>query len=100
MSAAPPTWQRRQHARAVLTREFFDREYITAGKNLRQLQADTGIPSRFLNQVARAHGITMTGQLGPGPSQPPGQDPVGTGSPAEPDAQSLGDIRRAAAAPA
>ena len=99
-SAAPPTWQRRQHARAVLTREFFDREYIAAGKNLRQLEADTGIPCRFLTQVAREHGITMTGQLGPapaGPGQLPEQDPAGTGSPAEPGAPSLGDIRRAAA---
>ena len=95
-SAAPPTWQRRQQARTVLTREFFDREYITAGKNLRQLEADTGIPSRFLTQVAREHGITMTGQLGPAPGHLPGQDPAGTGSPAEPGDQSLGDIRRAA----
>ena len=69
-SAAPPTWQRRQHDRAVLTREFFDREYIAAGKNLRQLEADTGIPCRFLTQVAREHGITMTGQLGPAPGRP------------------------------
>jgi DNA-binding transcriptional ArsR family regulator len=98
-SAAPPTWQRRQHARGILTREFFDREYIAAGKNLRQLEADTGIPCRFLTQVAREHGITMTGQLGPAPAssrQLPGQDATGTGSPAEPGAPSLGDIRRAA----
>jgi DNA-binding transcriptional ArsR family regulator len=95
-SAAPLTWQRRQRARTVLTREFFDREYIAAGKNLRQLEADTGIPSRFLTQVAREHGITMTGQLGPTPGQLPGQDPAGTGNPAEPRGQSLGDIRRAA----
>ena len=98
-SAAPPTWQRRQHARAVLTREFFDREYITAGKNLRQLQADTGIPCRFLTQVAREHGIPMTGQLGPAPASPrqlPGQNPAGTGSPAGPGGQIPGDIRRAA----
>ena len=98
-SAAPPTWQRRQHARGILTREFFDREYIAAGKNLRQLEADTGIPCRFLTQVAREHGITMTGQLGPAPASPrqlPGQDATGTGSPAEPGAHSLGDIRRAA----
>jgi DNA-binding transcriptional ArsR family regulator len=81
-----------------LTREFFDREYITAGKNLRQLEADTGIPCRFLTQVAREHGITMTGQLGPAPasSRPlAGQDATGTGSPAEPGAPSRGDIRRA-----
>ncbi len=91
-SAAPPTWQRRQHARALLTREFFDREYIIAGKNLRQLEAQTGIPRRFLGQVAREHGITMTGQLGHAPAGPrqPGQDP------AEPGAQIPGDIRRAA----
>jgi DNA-binding transcriptional ArsR family regulator len=41
----------------------------------------------------------MTGQVGPapaGPCQLPGQDLTGTGSPAEPGAQSLGDIRRAA----
>jgi DNA-binding transcriptional ArsR family regulator len=102
-SAAPPTWQRRQHARSILTREFFEREYIAAGRNLRQLEADTGITRRFLTQVAREHGITMTGQLGPapaGPCRPPGQDPTpqlsGTGSPAEPGAPSLGDIRRAA----
>ena len=98
-SAAPPTWQRRQHARGILTREFFDREYIAAGKNLRQLEADTGIPCRFLTQVAREHGITMTGQLGPAPAgsrQLAGQDATGTGSSAEPGAPSLGDIRRAA----
>ena len=60
-SAAPPTWQRRQHARAVLTREFFEREYTAARKNLRQLEAETGIPRRFISQVAREHGVTMTG---------------------------------------
>ena len=98
-SAAPLTWQRRQHARGILTREFFDREYIAAGKNLRQLEADTGIPCRFLTQVAREHGITMTGQLGPapaGPGQLPEQDTAGTGDPAEPGDQIPGDIRRAA----
>ncbi len=96
-SAAPLTWQRRQHARGILTREFFEREYITAGKNLRQLEADTGIPCRFLTRVAREHGITMTGQVGPAPGHPPEQDVTGTGSPAEPGDHSLGDIRRAAA---
>jgi DNA-binding transcriptional ArsR family regulator len=103
-SAAPPTWQRQQHARATLTREFFEREYITAGKNLRQLEAQTGIPRRFLTQVAREHGITMTGVRGPAPASPrplPGSDLTrqrpGTGSPAGPSAALPGDIRRAAA---
>jgi len=97
-SAEPLVWQRRQHARGILTREFFDREYIAAGKNLRQLEADTGVPRRFLTRVAREHGISMTGQVGPAPAGScwlPEQDVTGTGSPAEPGAQSLGDIRRA-----
>lgn len=103
-SAAPPTWQRQQRARAVLTREFFEREYIAAGKNLRQLEAETGITRRFLTQVAREHGITMTGARGPAPASPrwlPEQDLTGPrsgdGSPAEPGDQTPGDIRRAAA---
>ena len=85
-----------------MTREFFEREYIAAGKNLRQLEADTGIPRRFLTQVAREHGITMTGVRGPAPAGPcplPEQDLTGrsgTGSPAEPGDQIPGDIRRAA----
>ena len=102
-SAAPPTWQRQQHARAILTREFFEREYIAAGKNLRQLEAGTGIPRRFLTQVAREHGITMTGIRGPAPAGPcplPGPDLTGqasgSGSPADPGDQVPGDIRRAA----
>ena len=74
-----------------MTREFFEREYIAAGKNLRQLEADTGIPRRFLTQVAREHGITMTGVRGPAPAGPcplPGPDLTGqtpgSGSPAGP----------------
>ena len=85
-----------------MTREFFEREYIAAGKNLRQLEADTGIPRRFLTQVAREHGITMTGVRGPAPAGRPAARAgrtgrPGTGSPAEPGDQIPGDIRRAAA---
>ena len=69
-SAAPLVWQRQQRARGILTREFFEREYIAAGKNLRQLKAGTGIPRRFLTRVAREHGITMTGAIGPAPAGP------------------------------
>jgi DNA-binding transcriptional ArsR family regulator len=68
-SAAPLVWQRQQRARAILTREFFEHQYIQAGKNLRQLEADTGIPRRFLTRVAREHGITMTGVSGPADSR-------------------------------
>ena len=52
-----------------MTREFFERHYIQAGKNLRQLEAETGIPRRFLTQVAREHGITMAGVSGPAGSR-------------------------------
>ena len=48
-----------------MTREFFEREYVQAGKNLRQLEADTGIPRRFISQVAREHGIAMAGTRRP-----------------------------------
>ena len=65
----PLVWQRQQHARAILTREFFERHYIQAGKNLRQLEAETGIPRRFLTRVAREHGITMAGVSGPAGSR-------------------------------
>ena len=64
-SAAPAVWQRRQDARTVLTREFFEREYVQAGKNLRQMEADTGVPRRFLSQLAREHGIAMAGTRPP-----------------------------------
>ena len=52
-----------------MTREFFERQYIQAGKNLRQLEAETGIPRRFLTRVAREHGITMAGVSGPAGSR-------------------------------
>ena len=52
-----------------MTREFFERHYIQAGKNLRQLEAETGIPRRFLTRVAREHGITMAGVSGPAGSR-------------------------------
>ena len=41
----------------------------TRVRNLRQLEADTGIPRRFLTQVAREHGITMAGVSGPAGSR-------------------------------
>ena len=86
-----------------MTPEFFEREYIGAGKNLRQLEAGTGIPRRFLSQVAREHGITMTGTRGPAPADPGWLHErgvtgprSGTGRPAEPGGQIPGDIGRAA----
>src|ERR1017187_5568577 len=69
-SAAPPTWQRQHPALTIPTRDVFAREENAPGKNLRELEADTGIPRRFLTQVAREHGITMTGVRRPAPAGP------------------------------
>jgi hypothetical protein len=62
--------QRQQRARALLTREFFDREYLTAGKTLRQIEAETGLPRKFLAETARQHGITPASASSPAPIDP------------------------------
>jgi hypothetical protein len=56
----PMAWQRRQHAQGLLTRDFFEREYIAAGKHLRQIAAETGLPTRLVAHRARQAGITLT----------------------------------------
>ncbi len=65
--ALPAVWRRQQRARSVLTREFFDREYLKAGKTLRDLQAETGFPRKFLAAAAREHGITLSSASAPAP---------------------------------
>jgi hypothetical protein len=69
-SAPPSAWQWQQRARATLTREFYDREYVQAGKTLRDLEAQTGFPRKFLAARARAHGITLTSAWQPTPIDP------------------------------
>ena len=66
-AAAPVVWQWQQRARTILTREFFEREYIKAGKTLRQLEAETGFPRKFLAGCARRHGITVPAASDPAP---------------------------------
>jgi hypothetical protein len=61
-------WQ--QRARRVLTREFFEREYIQARKTLRQLETETGFPRKYLADCARQHGITLTSAFDPAPIDP------------------------------
>ncbi|MGH3168590.1 MAG: hypothetical protein ACRDN0_22250, partial [Trebonia sp.] len=70
-STPPAAWQKWQdRARALLTREFFDREYTTARKTLQQIQAETGIPSTHLAARDRDHGITLTSARQPAPIDP------------------------------
>jgi hypothetical protein len=55
----PMAWHRRQHARRVLTRGFFEREYTAGGKRLAQIATETGLPTRLVAQHARHAGITL-----------------------------------------
>jgi Bacterial regulatory helix-turn-helix protein, lysR family len=69
-AAAPVVWEWRQRAASVLTRQFFEREYLQAGKTLRELETETGFPRKFLAERARQHGITVTGAYDPAPIDP------------------------------
>src|SRR6266702_1749613 len=60
-AAAPVVQQWRQRAGQVLTREFFEREYLQGGKTLRELQAQTGFPRKCLAERAREHQIPVDG---------------------------------------
>jgi DNA-binding transcriptional ArsR family regulator len=60
-AAAPVVQQRRQRAGQILTRAFFEREYLQGGKTLRQLEAETGFPRTFLAERAREHHIPVDG---------------------------------------
>jgi hypothetical protein len=63
-------WEWRQRAEGVLTRQFFEREYLQAGKTLREMETQTGFPRKFLADRARQHGITVTGAYDPAPIDP------------------------------
>lgn len=65
--APPAAWQHRQRARSVLTRAFFDREYIAAGKTLTQIADETGYNRRLVGQLAREAGIIITNLCEPVP---------------------------------
>jgi TniQ len=69
-NAPPVVWQWQQRACTILTREFYDREYVKAGKPLRELEAETGFPRKFLADRAREHGITLSSAPEPAPIDP------------------------------
>lgn len=56
----PMAWQRRQHAQRLLTREFFEREYLAAGKRLAQIASETGLPTKLVAYHAHQAGIPMS----------------------------------------
>jgi DNA-binding transcriptional ArsR family regulator len=67
-STPPAAWARRQQAPNVLTREFFEREYLRAGKTLHQVAAETGFSRPLVAEHARQAGISLT------PYSPPTAD--------------------------
>jgi DNA-binding MarR family transcriptional regulator len=59
----PPTrnavaWARRQQAARLLTREFFDREYVAKGRPFTDIAESTGLPPQTVADFARQAGIT------------------------------------------
>jgi hypothetical protein len=54
--------RREQQRRALLTRDFFEREVTQAGKSRTQLRDETGIPINILSRYAEQAGITLVGR--------------------------------------
>jgi DNA-binding MarR family transcriptional regulator len=69
-TAAPSVWRRRQAAEALLTRAFFEREYVRGGKTLRQIEAETGIARKLIADLARRTGIEPRPANAPKPIDP------------------------------
>jgi hypothetical protein len=59
-NAPPAAWRQRQRAQQILTPEFFHREYVTSGKPLRQIAAETRINRAIVTGRAKHAGITPT----------------------------------------
>ncbi len=58
-STPPAAWILRQQAPQILTKEFFEREYLQAGKRLRQIAAETGFYRPLVAQHAHKAGISL-----------------------------------------
>ena len=58
-NAAPTHWRTQQRAQRLLTAEFFQREYIDAGKTLAQIAEQTGLHRKMLAEYARSAGIRL-----------------------------------------
>ncbi|MFC5665953.1 TniQ family protein [Kitasatospora misakiensis] len=53
------TWKHRELARTLLTKEFFQREYVEAGKNAGEIAAELDMPRDIVVEFARKAGITL-----------------------------------------
>jgi TniQ/Bacterial regulatory helix-turn-helix protein, lysR family len=58
-NAAPNAYWRVEQARSVLTREYFEHEYLTGRKRLRQIAAEVDLDRRLVSRIAKDLGIEM-----------------------------------------
>jgi DNA-binding transcriptional LysR family regulator len=58
-NAAPRVFHERQRAAGLLTLDFFQQEYVGAGKRLHQLHAETGFHRKLLAEYAKTAGIPL-----------------------------------------
>ena len=58
-NTTPTAWHTRERAAALFTRDYFDHEYLAAGRTMRELEQQTGIGRRLIAQFARAQGLTL-----------------------------------------
>lgn len=66
-NAPPAARDRRQRAEQLLTRHFFEHHYIQGGKNLSQLEEETGFHRKILGEYAKKAGLTLTSAFQPAP---------------------------------
>lgn len=55
----PEAWQRDRELARILTREYFQREYVGARRTLREIAQSVGTTRRIVTEHARRHGISL-----------------------------------------
>jgi len=58
-NGAPRSFHERQRAARLLTPDFFQQEYVNAGKRMDQLSAETGFHRKLLAEYAKSAGIQL-----------------------------------------
>lgn len=66
-SAAPTVWRRNQQATRLLTRDFFEREYVQRGQRLADIAETTGFGRHIIARHAKKAGITLATSPAPIP---------------------------------
>ncbi|MCE7010074.1 TniQ family protein [Kibdelosporangium philippinense] len=69
-NSTPTAWHTEQHAARVLTRDFFDREYIHKGRTLNELAETTGIGRHIIARIAKQLDVPLNKGRAPFPIDP------------------------------